>query len=581
MRKDTPVQQIEAEQLSQAGLSRRAALGLGAASAALSLAACATGTPPTAEVASPAFDGAVSFAHGVASGDPDQTSVVLWTRVSVAGEASVPVRWRVARDAALTDVVASGVFTTSAARDYTVKVIAEGLSPAAAYHYGFDVAGTASPVGRTRTLARSGKAPFKLAFFSCSNYPAGFFNAYKAMADRGDIDFAVHLGDYIYEYGADGYATEFGRTVGRVPDPVVEIVTLGDYRARLAQYRTDLDLQAAHAACPWFVSWDDHETTNDSWRDGAENHNPEDGEGDWGTRKGVAVQAYLEWMPVREPAPGQPRSALWRTFSFGELASLTMLESRLTGRSEGLDWGDLLEGATTPAEIMAKAGQGMAKAADPARTMLGTEQEAWLAELLKASTAAGHTWQILGNQVIMARVVPPNVHDALPAEQRAELGKLGSWVENLIQFTRLGLPWNLDAWDGYPAARARLYAAAEAAGARLITLTGDTHTAWANELLSGDKKLGAEFGCTSVSSPGMGDILKLPGYGQMMAEKNDDVVWHNPDGRGFSVLSVSAEAVTAEFVLVSTAFSKEFTTRVDATFRVTPTAGGITGVVAV
>jgi alkaline phosphatase D len=223
----------------------------------------------------------------------------------------------------------------------------------------------------------------------------------------------------------------------------------------------------------------------------------------------------------------------------------------------------------------------MAKAADPTRTMLGAEQEAWLADQLKASTARGHTWQILGNQVIMARVVPPNVHDALPADQRAELSKLGPWVENLIQFTRLGLPWNLDAWDGYPAARERLYAAAEAAGARLITLTGDTHTAWANELHSGGKKLGAEFGCTSVSSPGMGDILKLPGYGEMMAAKNDEVVWHNPNGRGFTVLNVAADAVTAEFVLVSTAFAKEFTTSVDRTFRVEPDTAGIKGVVGV
>jgi alkaline phosphatase D len=561
-------------------LTRRAALGLGSLGVLAACASKAAGAKAPADVAAPAFEAPVQFTHGVASGDPDQTSLVLWTRVSVQTPATVPVRWRIARDEGFTDIVAAGLFETSAARDYTVKVLAEGLTPGQTYVYGFDVGTTASPVGKARTLAASGTEPLKIAFFSCSNYPAGYFNAYKAMADRGDVDFAIHLGDYIYEYGADGYAVDFGKTVGRVPDPVVEIVSLSDYRARYAQYRADADLQAAHAACPWFCTWDDHESTNDSWKDGAENHNPDQGEGDWAVRKSAAVQAYLEWMPVRDPEAGRPREALWRTFEFGDLATLVLLESRLSGRSEMLDWGEMLDISSEQA-IRTSAMMGMARANDPARTMLGIEQEAFVAEAIKASASKGKTWQILGNQVIMARVIPPNLYDMLSPEQRTELSALGDFVERLLQFTRLGLPWNLDAWDGFPAGRQRLYEAAKAAGARLITLTGDTHTAWANELLTGAPgaaetvRIGAEFGCTSVSSPGLGDYLKVPGLGQLFADKNAEVVWHNPDGRGFTMLHVSAEQVKAEFMLVSTVFSREFTTAIDKSFVVKPEAIGV------
>ena len=177
---------------------------------------------------------------------------------------------------------------------------------------------------------------------SCSNWPFGYFNVYKAIAQRDDVDAVIHLGDYIYEYGVDGYGGQVGEQIGRRHDPVTEIVTLEDYRTRHAQYKSDPDLQAAHAIAPWYCTWDDHESTNNSYRSGAENHNPENNEGDWTARKQVAVQAYMEWMPVRELQPGRAAESIYRSADWGDLASIFMLESRLTGRSDEISWLSLI-----------------------------------------------------------------------------------------------------------------------------------------------------------------------------------------------------------------------------------------------
>jgi alkaline phosphatase D len=227
---------------------------------------------------------------------------------------------------------------------------------------------------------------------SCSNHPAGYFNVYQAIARRGDVDLVIHLGDYIYEYGDGGYATRFGRTVGRVPQPAHETLSLADYRARHAQYKSDPDLQAAHAAAPWLVTWDDHETSNDAWKDGAENHRP-DGEGAWSARKAAALQAYYEWMPLRDPAPGQPFEAINRTFRWGDIADIAMLETRLLARARPLDWNtDLtltqVNGQTVP-DLAAFTAR---KLNDPGRQMLGPAQEEWLGRTLAGSVARGAKW---------------------------------------------------------------------------------------------------------------------------------------------------------------------------------------------
>ena len=546
-------------------LTRRAALSLGAGSAAL--AACA----PTQGALSEAPAGS-AFNHGVASGDPGQTDLVIWTRITVPDGSPARVRWQVAEDDSFARIVREGVFATSAARDHTVKVLVDGLRPGRTYAYRFDAGGVQSPVGRTRTAPASGKAATKIAFVSCSNFPAGYFNAYRAIAMRDDVDLVVHLGDYFYEYGPGGYATEFGAQVGRVPVPAKETVTLEDYRLRYAQYRSDPDLQAAHAAAPWITTWDDHESTNNSYRDGAENHDAS--EGPWSVRKAAAVQAYLEWLPVRDPDPSRPRESIYRAFDWGDLATFIALESRLTGRSKQLDWAEALAGVT-PETAPAKVRETLMAAAAPDRSMLGPEQERWLDERLKASVGTGKTWQVLLNQIILAKVVAPNLYEAIPQTERDQLMADNPFVARYLPFTQLGVPMNLDAWDGYPTARARLYASAKAAGASLIAVTGDTHTAWCNQLVDDGTRIGAEFGCTSITSPGLGDVLPIPTLGDLMAEANEEVLWYSPFQRGFGLLTLSDEAALAEFFTVSTIYDRTFEVSLDAAFRTTPADTGV------
>lgn len=538
-------------------LTRRGALGFGVAG--LGAAACTTtGTQPAA------VGGNGAFRHGVASGDPTATGVVIWTRVTPEAEGRVNVTWGVARDSTFKDVVKRGTVATGPERDYTVKVDVTGLEPGQLYYYWFSVGRLASPGGATRTLPDKGVADYRMAVVSCSNWPFGFFNAYREIAKRGakgELDAVIHLGDYIYEYGTNGYGGVMGKQLDRNHSPEHEIVSLADYRQRYAQYRSDPDLQAAHAIAPWFCTWDDHESANNSYRTGAENHQPET-EGGWSERKAAAVQAYLEWMPVRDPVAGRAREAIWRKFDIGELATLFLLESRLVGRGEDLTFDEIFMAPDVERPAIVEALK--AKINDPNRTMLGFEQEAWLAEELKASTAAGKKWQVLGNQVTMAKVKMPDLQTRLPPEKYE---KVTQGSKRFYSTARWGLEWNLDAWSGFPEARERLYAAAKAAKARLVTLTGDTHTAWANELHDNKgQKRGVEFGCTSVTSPGAGDGMPFEELNWMMPEANDEVLYYNAFSKGFTVLTLKADQVEAEFVKVSNIKSRDYYASTDARF---------------
>ncbi len=237
------------------------------------------------------------FKHGVASGDPLTDRVILWTRVTHAGAGASPSSLEVAdgRDTE-PDRGARAAPQTSAARDCTVKVDAGGLRPGRTYYYAFDANGDQSPVGRTKTLPEESVGRVRLAQVSCSNYPAGYFNVYRCLANRPDLDAVLHLGDYIYEFANGAYGD--GAAMGRVPLPAGEATTLTDYRLRYATYRSDVDLQAAHATHPFIAVWDDHEIANDASRDGAPGHRGTAEQ--WRTRLAGAYQAYLEWMPVRE-----------------------------------------------------------------------------------------------------------------------------------------------------------------------------------------------------------------------------------------------------------------------------------------
>ncbi|MEM8660318.1 MAG: alkaline phosphatase D family protein, partial [Pseudomonadota bacterium] len=210
---------------------------------------------------------AAAFDHGVASGDPLSDRVILWTRLTPETEGEVNVEWEIATDEAFDNVVGSGGGTTSSNVDYTVKVDAEGLDPQTTYYYRFTSGDTVSPVGKTRTAALGSLASARFAVISCSNYPAGYFNVYREVAAQ-ELDAVLHLGDYIYEYDVDGYASGRAAELGRLSDPENEIFTLQDYRTRYAQYRSDTDLQTCHAAHPFIVVWDDHEIANDAWREG-------------------------------------------------------------------------------------------------------------------------------------------------------------------------------------------------------------------------------------------------------------------------------------------------------------------------
>ncbi|KAF0178832.1 MAG: alkaline phosphatase D [Alphaproteobacteria bacterium] len=592
------------------------------------LAGGASATACGAPARAPRYDGVVSFKHGVASGDPGLDRVVIWTRVTPEGGGDVPVRWVVAHDRGLKNVVQTGEITTTAARDYTVKIDVQGLSPNQRLFYGFLCGDKRSPVGRTRTLPRGGVNELKLGVVSCSNHPFGFFNAYEALSKMDDIDVVLHLGDYIYEYGLNGYGGDVALTLGRMPRPEVEIVTLGDYRLRHAQYKEEPELQAAHAMAPWIVVWDDHEVANDSWQGGAEDHNPENNEGNWDDRKQAALQAYYEWLPIRDPEAGKPFEAINRSFQFGDLATIIMLETRLLARMQQLDYAKDLGPATmawdmtdptapkpvppgaprpaavrdVPMAIETATGRPIGdwarvrtidprnppsgvmfmpdiegfkrgKLADPQRALLGAAQEEWLKAQLAASRGAGTVWQVLGNQTVMARVTAPDF-SALPAPLVAKLEALQPGIGRFLQLTRFKVPMNLDAWDGYPAQRNRLYGMLTAADANAIVVTGDSHDAWANELTSEDGKtrVGVEFGATSVTSPGTGDYVKDIGVdvGAAFVAANTDVKWHDPSHRGFTVLTLRKGEAVADFYAVSTIISKDYTTSKVASFRVKP-----------
>jgi alkaline phosphatase D len=601
-------------------LTRRGALAALAGGAS----ATACGAPARA----PRYDGVVAFKHGVASGDPGLDRVVIWTRVTPEGGGDVPVRWVVAHDRGLRNVVQTGEITTTAVRDYTVKIDVQGLSPNQRLFYGFLCGDKRSPVGRTRTLPRGGVNELKFGIVSCSNHPFGFFNAYEALSKMDDIDAVLHLGDYLYEYGLNGYGGDVALSLGRMPRPEVEIVTLGDYRLRHAQYKEEPELQAAHAMAPWIVVWDDHEVTNDSWQGGAENHDPENNEGNWDDRKRAALQAYYEWLPIRDPEAGKAFESINRSFQFGDLATIIMLETRLLARTQQLsyerdlgpammawdmtdpaapkpvppgaprpaavrdvpmaietatgrpigDWARVrtIDPRNPPAGVMFMPdieGFKRGKLADPQRALLGAPQEEWLKTQLTASRGTGTVWQVLGNQTLMARIVAPDL-SGLPAPLVAKLEKLQPGIGRFLQLTRFKAPMYLDSWDGYPAQRKRLYDMLAAADANTIVVTGDSHDAWANELTTEDGKtrVGVEFGATSVTSPGTGEYIKDIGIdiGAAFAAAGPDVKWMDPSHRGFTVLTLRKGEAVADFYSVSTITAKDYTTAKVASFRVRP-----------
>ncbi|EME17494.1 alkaline phosphatase [Rhodococcus triatomae BKS 15-14] len=426
------------------------------------------------------------FAHGVASGDPLPDGVVIWTRITPSPDAlpgsgagaPATVRWEIGTDETFATLVRSGSVTATAESDHTVKVDVTGLQPAQDYHYRFTAPdGVRSPVGRTRTAPATDADVARLRFgvVSCANWEAGWFSAYRHLATRDDLDAVIHLGDYLYEYGRGEYGGRNGSV--RLHDPEHEIVSLADYRTRHAQYKTDPDLQALHARVPFIVTWDDHETANDAWSGGAENHDPA-AEGDWGTRRANGMRAYFEWMPVRGDG-----DRLYRRFRFGTLVELSMLDLRsyrdvqVPATSRSVDSGD--------------------------RSITGRAQMDWLTS---GVTSAPTQWKVIGNPVMIAPILLPPLDTRTTAALTSTLGVPAA-----------GLPFNADQWDGYSADRRRLFDAITAGGVTdTVFLTGDIHSSWAAELpldaasQPAGATAGTEFVVPSVTSNNIDDILGVP-----------------------------------------------------------------------
>jgi len=572
-----------------------------------------------------------SFMHGVASGDPTPTGILLWSRVTPRFDDETEVVWQVARDPELSDVVAAGSTSTSAASDYTVKVDVDGLEPGQTYYYRFDALGAVSQTGRTKTLPVGPLRRFVLGVCSCSNYPAGYFNAYRLMAATDSIDAVLHVGDYIYEYDRAGYASEGARAMHRESVPGHEVVSLADYRARHAQYKSDPDLQAVHARHPFIVVWDDHESANDSWTTGAENH--DDSEGDWSARRDAAVRAYHEWMPIRVPQL-HDRTAIYRAFELGDLGTLVMLETRLTARTQPASVLDSMTYRTLdfdfsdperPAPLTGGRPAGLDPAsvraiavpfdvredpprpmtdyeqlrritqdtlpegysylpdparfrhevlADPQRRLLDDAQRHFVAERLGASTRAGKPWQVIGNQALMAQVTVPNLADELSA---GEIEALPDYVRPYVEYTRLGLPLSTDMWDGYDAERQWMCDTFRDAGATPVVVTGDSHAAWALDVLDPRTRETAalELGATSISSPGYTEALGIEGarIERLLTDRNANIRFSDVAHRGFTTLTLTAEGAEARYHVVDTVHSRDFTPRLATTLGIMPRRG--------
>ncbi len=390
------------------------------------------------------------FFHGVASGDPLPNAVIIWTRVTPETQLpSVKVNWEISTDESFQQLAREGQVITGPEKDYTVKVDAKNLEPGTQYFYRFMALDGQSDVGQTKTTPED-LQEINFAVVSCSNYEFGYFNGFGAISEENDLDAVLHLGDYIYEYAPGDYGDS---TTNRIHIPAKEIIELQDYRDRYAQYRLDPDLQAAHSKHPFILVWDDHEITNNSYKDGAQNH--QEDEGPYNVRKDIAVQVYYEWMPVRES--GQ----LYRSFSFGDQVDLFMLDERLAGRTKQAD------SITDPTLY------------DETRTMLGQKQLNWFQDKLKSSTA---NWKVIGNQVIFSK----------------------------LNWGRSEMDLNLDSWDGYPVEQEKIANLIQENGiSDVVFVTGDTHSSWAFEVThdpdnynpqTSEGAYALEFGTTSINS---------------------------------------------------------------------------------
>ncbi len=509
------------------------------------------------------------FGYGVASGDPTGDAVVIWTRATPSPDAvpgsgigrPVLVRWEVARDPSFRRVVQAGTALATSATDHTVKVDVCGLRPYTRYYYRFRASGETSPVGRTQTAPDDGRLhALRFALVSCSNYTGGYFSAYRALGERTDLDFVLHVGDYMYEYGngADRYGPPelIGKRDGK---PVTETVDLAGYRLRHALHKADPDLALAHRQHPWITIFDDHEVANNAWDTGAENHSA--GEGSFAQRRRDAYRAYLEWMPFRLPTQWDvPHRGIrfFRRFTFGPLGDLSIVETR-QNRSAQVDLAPYTKtgGGFIPLGVP----EVDAKLADPARHLLEPEQLRWL----KNGVSRRRPWHLIGNQVVLTPVRFPGAVLGAPA--------------NLTMI-------NSDQWDGYQADQAALIAHLATQQSNVVVLTGDIHSSWAMDipasLGAGYKSAGVEFVCPSVTSDGFYELVRgsLPagtpveqvvattrGITSTLTKVNPWIKYLDGLGHGFTLIDVTPDRVQADFHHTPTPTSAQPDPRVNQAVR--------------
>ena len=502
--------------------------------------------------------GQTYFIHGVASGDPTHDSVVLWTRIE-AGQ-PVDVVWELAQDVGFRKIVRQGVFSTNSHRDYTVKVVADQLKQGTAYFYRFTYNGVTSVTGRTRTMPTGRLNRLCIALVSCSNYSFGFFNGYDAIARDEAVEYVLHTGDYIYEYAADGWGGTTARQIGREHKPANEIVTLSDYRQRHAQYKRDAGSLAMHAAKPLLALWDDHESANNPWSGGAQNHQAN--EGTWAHRRSASLRAYYEWMPIRDPAPGQDPASLWRNYVFGDLASLITMETRHTARAKQINYSDHMASIKTPEDARRFEREVLGA---PDRPMISPQMAEFVTTALQSSLKSQQPWRLIGNAIPMAKIRVPDVSAqgiSMPVSESVVPGGQA----DLVWKGKYNLPFYLDTWDGYPWAREAFFELCRNAGAAdLFVLTGDSHSFWANELQDDNgRKMGIEIGTAGISSPG--DFLES-GFDkdtalqldQLFAQQIKEVRWTDNLHQGYVRIEFNRELAQATYLAVSTVLKPEYT----------------------
>lgn len=480
------------------------------------------------------------FTHGVASGEPGQDSVLVWTRHVPANGDDARLTIEFSDNGEFASPRAGGTAIAQRDADFTARATITGLEPGRWYFYRFIAPdGSASPVGRTRTLPAGPVARFGLGVFSCANLPYGWFNAYAHAAGRSDIDLMVHTGDYLYEYKRGTYPALAEALGGRIIEPAGEVIQLADYRMRHAGYRADPDLQRLHQLFPMIAQVDDHEIANDAWEKGAQNHQPE--EGDYLARKQAAIRAYNEWMPVS----GKP----WGRYEVGDLATIFRTETRYTARSAPLDLDPVIKGPGAIEDKLRAFREG--PYADPARTLMGAEQEQWLYDGFAQSVKRGAKWQVLAQQVNLGRLITPSDAQTLLTPDAPDY--VVARVRQGQAAARAGLPSDFDNWGGFPAARARLLQAAQAGNADLVALSGDSHNAWAFQLATDGKPAGVEFGGHSVSSPGFESFLRgtdPQSVAHKLLASSPELKWADTSHRGYMAIELTPDRVTGEWVLM-------------------------------